>query len=212
MTEPNLSALTKMEQLVFGADAKKDAAGNIIEQGHGNLHARVKAAEAAIKAAVPSIPVDTVTTLAANSVISTLMPPAAAGNSGVDLSQSGGVPVQPVSVVATPTPPAPATPAPAAVTVAPTPVTPAPVAAATNPEPAVAPQVAVVTAVTVPPAVATAPIPVTAETVQAAVPTAPPAVVAAVVATAHPAATHETLVARVKAFLAEAESKIEEIL
>ena len=43
MIEPNLAPLSALEKLVFGADAKKDAQGNIIEQGHGNLHNRVKA-------------------------------------------------------------------------------------------------------------------------------------------------------------------------
>lgn len=203
MTEPNLSALTKMEQLVFGADAKKDAAGNIIEQGHGNLHDRVKKVEAALKAAVPNIAPETVAAIAQRSVLNV---------------PSVGVPVQLVPVA--PVTPVPTTPA--ATTVAPTPATPAPVAVAPIPEPVVAqapvpitPTVAVAPAppVTVTP-VAPAPIlpPATVEAVQAAVPAASPAVVAAVVATAHPAATHETLVARVKAFLAEAESKIEEIL
>ena len=203
MTEPNLSALTKMEQLVFGANAKKDALGNIIEQGSGNLHDRVKAVEAALKATVPNIAPETVTSIAQSAVVASV-------------SQSAGVPVQPVPVV---TPNASGSPtAPAAVTVAPTPVTPAPVAAATNPEPVVAqapvPITPTVAAVPNPPVTVTpvAAAPVSVEAVQAAVPAAPPAVVAAVVATAHPTTTHATLVARVKAFLAEAESKIEEIL
>ena len=211
MTEPNLSALTKMEQLVFGADAKKDAEGNIIEQGSGNLHDRVKKVEAALKAAVPNIAPETAANLAQSAVVASA-------------SQSVGVPVQPVP--AAPVTPAPTTPA--AVTVAPAPVTPAPVAVAPTPNlgsgapapssetsaPPVAPVVTVESAPTpaTAPVATTTPAPVTVAAVQSAVPAAPPAVVAAVVATAHPAATHETLVARVKAFLAEAESKIEEIL
>jgi hypothetical protein len=201
MTEPNLSALTKMEQLVFGADAKKDAAGNIIEQGHGNLHDRVKKVEAALKAAVPNIAPETVAAIAQQSVLTV---------------PSVGVPVQPVPVA--PVTPVPTTPA--AVTVAPAPVTPAPVAVAPIPEPAVAVAAAVTPAVAgvasptapvTPAAPAINPAPVTIEAVQAVVPDVHPSVVAAVIAT-NPKASHETIVAKLKAFLAEAETKIEEIL
>lgn len=199
MTEPNLSALTKMEQLVFGADAKKDAAGNIIEQGHGNLHDRVKKVEAAIKAAVPNIPVDTVAAIAQQSVLNV---------------PSVGVQAQPVPVA--PVTPAPTTPA--AVTVAPAPVTLVPVAVAPIPEPVASPSVVTPATAAVagvapvaPAATVTTSEPVTVAAVQAAVPAAPATVIAAIVA-AHPKATHESIVAKLKAIFTSAEAAAEEIL
>jgi hypothetical protein len=191
--EPNLSALTHMEQLVFGADAKKDAQGNIIEQGHGNLHDRVKKVEAALKAAVPNIAPETLAALAQSSVLQT-----------------------PISTDQVKTPDG----ATAAVAGAPVSGTPAPVAAATNPLAATTQTIASVIPV-VPasaPAVAapvTAPVapvvPVTIEAVQAELPTVHPAVIAATIA-AQPKATHETIVAKLKAIFASAEAAAEEIL
>ena len=195
---PNLAPLTALEKLVFGADAKKDAAGNIIEQGKGNLHDRVKKVEAALKAAVPNIAPETAANLAQIAVVASASQSAVVATPGVALPDTDAA-------------------APAAVTVAPAPVTPAPVAVATNPAPAATATTSAVVVTPTPPvtvtpaATATTSEPVTVAAVQAAVPAAPATVIAATIA-AQPKATHESIVAKLKAIFASAEAAAEEIL